>query len=194
MHRLIPIAALTALALSACGTTTDDGSGPSATESTTTTAPATGTADTAATEAAPEDEPVQAPTVLRFEATSLDGEAVDGTTYAGTPVVFWFWAPWCPTCQGEGPAVAEAADALGDDAAIVGVAGLDRDADAMASFVDRTGTDAITHLDDRDGDLYRHFGVTTQSTYVVVSPDGTTVSESGPLSAEDIAALVDDAA
>lgn len=35
-----------------------------------------------------------APAVLQFKAPLLGGGALDGTTYTGKPVAFWFWAPW----------------------------------------------------------------------------------------------------
>lgn len=38
--------------------------------------------------------PAEAPAILRFEAPLLAGGALDGTTYTGKPVAFWFWAPW----------------------------------------------------------------------------------------------------
>ncbi len=31
--------------------------------------------------------------VLQFTAKTLDGQTVEGTSYAGRPVAFWFWAP-----------------------------------------------------------------------------------------------------
>lgn len=38
--------------------------------------------------------PAEAPAVLKFQAPLLAGGALDGTTYTGKPVAFWFWAPW----------------------------------------------------------------------------------------------------
>ncbi len=36
---------------------------------------------------------VSVPEVLRFSAQLVGGGQLDGATYAGRPVVFWFWAP-----------------------------------------------------------------------------------------------------
>jgi hypothetical protein len=33
------------------------------------------------------------PDVLNFTATGLDGTAINGATFVGRPVAFWFWAP-----------------------------------------------------------------------------------------------------
>ncbi|MBC6459437.1 TlpA family protein disulfide reductase [Actinomadura sp. HBU206391] len=123
------------------------------------------------------------PAQLRFEGTTLDGRHFTGSDLAERPVVFWFWAPWCPKCASEGPDVAAVAEKYGDRVAFVGVAGLDRSKDQMRRFVSRTGTGDITQLDDRTGRLYKHFKVTSQSSYVFMTRAGSTTRDSGPLSA-----------
>lgn len=131
------------------------------------------------------------PALLRFTGTTLAGKAFDGAGLAGKPVVFWFWAPWCPKCQAEGPAVAKTAEKYGDKVAFVGVAGLDKSKEQMNQFVARTGTAGFVQLDDRSGALYKHFKVTSQSSYLFVSPDGRTGSATGPLDEGELAELVD---
>ncbi|WP_328474704.1 redoxin domain-containing protein [Actinoplanes sp. NBC_00393] len=133
----------------------------------------------------------QVPQVLTFRATTLEGTAFDGTSLAGRPVLFWFWAPWCPKCQAEGPAVAKTAERYADRVTVVGVAGLDKDRGQMAAFVDRTGTSALDHLDDRGGEIYRHFQVASQSSFVVVDADGETTTATGPLDEGELSALID---
>ena len=34
------------------------------------------------------------PEILEFQATTVAGERFDGSSYAGRPIAFWFWAPW----------------------------------------------------------------------------------------------------
>jgi thiol-disulfide isomerase/thioredoxin len=123
------------------------------------------------------------PAPLKFEGTTLDGRPFAGADLAERPVVFWFWAPWCPKCVSEGPHVADIAEKYGDRVAFVGIAGLDRDKAQMREFVTRTGTGAITQLDDHTGRLYAHFQVTSQSSYLFMRRDGKTTRESGPLDA-----------
>lgn len=125
--------------------------------------------------------PAGAPKELEFEGKTLDGKAFKGASLAGKPVVFWFWAPWCPKCIGEGPAVAKAAAKYKGQVSFVGIGGLDDSPAKLKGFVSRTGTRGVTHLDDRDGTLYSHFKVTQQSSYLFLSPDGTTSKDSGPL-------------
>ncbi|GLX97305.1 redoxin family protein [Herbidospora sp. NBRC 101105] len=130
--------------------------------------------------------------LLGFTATELDGTAFDGRSLAGKPAVLWFWAPWCPKCQAEGPAVAKAAQKYGGRVVFVGVAGLDDDKAAMERFVARTGTSGIVHLDDRTGALYRNFEVTSQSSYLILNARGGAHSAVGPLDEAELSALVDE--
>ncbi|XRQ04116.1 redoxin domain-containing protein [Actinomadura welshii] len=132
------------------------------------------------------------PEALRFEGETLAGEAFDGASLAGKPAVFWFWAPWCPKCQSEGPGVAKAAGKYGDKVSFVGIGGLDNGKSRLAEFVSRTGTDGLTHLDDRTGELYAHFKVTSQSSFVFMAPDGTTDKASGPLDEDELTRHVDE--
>lgn len=153
--------------------------------STTTERPATGSSK-------PDAPPSTAhvPEQLDFTATTLDGGSFDGATLAGTPAVLWFWAPWCPVCAREAPLIAELADQYAGQVTFIGVAGLSGDADAMHRFVDDGGVDDITHLDDRDGAVYAHFGVTQQYDIGFVAADGTVDIQTGPLSEDEITAEV----
>jgi thiol-disulfide isomerase/thioredoxin len=144
---------------------------------------------TSAASGGPAPRPV--PPLLSFTATTLDGAAFDGTSLAGRPALFWFWAPWCSKCRAEGPAVAKTAQRYAGRVTVVGVAGLDKDRDQMAAFVARTGTGDLDHLDDRGGDLYRRFRVASQSSFVVVDADGGTATASGPLDEDELSALLD---
>ena len=180
--------AAVALVLTACGTGTETPAGttpPAPTTATSTGAPSPDSSGTASAPAA------DVPALLKFTGTTLNGKAFDGTELAGSPVVLWFWAPWCPKCQAEGPAVAKTAKKYGDKVRFVGIAGLDKSKDQMAKFVDRTGTAGLVHLDDRSGALYKHFKVTSQSSYLFVSPDGRTESATGPLDDKELSALID---
>lgn len=174
-----------ALALTACGGATDDPA---------VSAPAATVSATAPTlDPVPDPTPsVEVPALLRFTATGLDGAAFDGRSLAGKPVVLWFWAPWCHKCQAEGPAVAEVARKYGDKVAFMGVAGLDRSKEAMEEFVSRTGTSGMIQLDDRTGALYKHFKVTSQSSYLIVNAEGGARSAVGPLDEAELSSLIDE--
>ncbi|MFB4278852.1 redoxin domain-containing protein [Nonomuraea sp. MTCD27] len=144
---------------------------PSSPPSSASASPSSGTASAAAV----------VPAALKFSAKTLDGQGFEGASLAGRPVVFWFWAPWCPKCRSEAPAVKAAAARYGE-VAFVGVAGLDTEP-AMKEFVQTTGTGGggIVHLSDAKGAVWTKLGVSAQSTFVFMKPDGSTRKATGPL-------------
>jgi len=124
---------------------------------------------------------------LDFTGTTLDGEPFDGNTLEGRPAVIWFWAPWCPTCRAQSATVDELADRYGGEVAVIGVGGLDsREAiEQVAAQIPH-----VTHLVDADGQVWKHFRVTAQSTYSVIAPDGEILAE-GYLDNDELIALVE---
>ncbi|MDP3892991.1 redoxin family protein [Nocardioides sp.] len=113
-------------------------------------------------------------TDLAFTATTLEGEEFDGTSLDGTPTVLWFWAPWCPTCRGQIPTVSGLGRTYDGQVDVVAVGGLDTqgEIEALAAEIDH-----VTHLVDDEGVVWKHFGVTAQSTYTVIDADGEIVHE-----------------
>ncbi|WP_188187866.1 TlpA family protein disulfide reductase [Nonomuraea sp. SYSU D8015] len=170
-----------ALLVTACGGQGEGAGNPAATA-----APHAASASSASSGPAAAEAGV--PEALKFSATTLDGKAFQGESLAGKPVVFWFWAPWCPKCMSEAPHVKAAAAEYGD-VAFVGVAGLDTEA-AMKEFVQRTKTENFPHLSDEKGAVWTKLGVSQQSTFVFMKPDGTTAKASGPLGKEQLDDLV----
>jgi hypothetical protein len=59
---------------------------------------------------------------------------------------------------------------FGSDVKIIGVPGSD-DLGSLRSFVDDTGTGAVTHITDND-EIWRAFEVRRRQTYVFVTADG----------------------
>ncbi|MEV0999475.1 redoxin domain-containing protein [Nonomuraea sp. NPDC050202] len=194
MTRIRAVAAVVAAGLltAACGAAGDAGGGAApapaavtpATSAPPTSAPPTSAPATSEPATAASRGQANVPETLRFTATTLDGQPFDGSSLAGKPVVFWFWAPWCPKCQSEAPAV-KAAAAKYADVAFVGVAGLDGEA-AMKDFVRRTGTGGFVQLSDEKGAVWTRLGVSQQSTFVFMKPDGSTGKASGPLGSDDL--------
>jgi thiol-disulfide isomerase/thioredoxin len=128
---------------------------------------------------------------LDFRATTLDGSPFDAATLTGTPVVLWFWAPWCTICRAEAPDVAEAAAEYAGRATFLGVPGLGEVAD-MREFVADTGTGGLTHVVDADGSLWQRFGVVSQPAYVFVGADGTVQAFGDSLDPESLRQSADD--
>jgi thiol-disulfide isomerase/thioredoxin len=115
-----------------------------------------------------------APGVLSFTGRTLDGEPFDAATLAGRPALLWFWAPWCATCAAQAGSVTNIEQEYGDRLGILGVAGMGSTAD-MHEFVTDLGVGTVPNLDDGAGVLWRRFGITEQSTYVLLDRAGSVV-------------------
>ncbi|WP_336923349.1 redoxin domain-containing protein [Aquipuribacter sp. SD81] len=135
--------------------------------------------------------PTGVPPALDFTATTLDGATFEGASLAGAPTLLWFWAPWCTVCAREAPEVAELAAEYEGRANVVGVAGLSRDAEAMAAFVERGGLEDVVSLADLDGTLYTRFGVASQYDSVILDAEGVPMLVSGPVPVDGLRAELD---
>ncbi|WP_285596453.1 redoxin domain-containing protein [Actinomycetospora sp. NBRC 106378] len=120
---------------------------------------------------------------LSFSSTTLSGAPFDGKSLAGKPVVMWFWAPWCPTCNAEAPGVARIASQH-PGVTFIGVAALDQ-VPAMKAFQAKYGL-TFTQLADTDTSVWRHFGVTQQPAYAFIAPSGAVQVVKNGLSEEDL--------
>jgi thiol-disulfide isomerase/thioredoxin len=154
LARIVAVLAATALALAAC----------------TGNAPAAPDPGEASPIAALESEP-PADDSPGFTAVTLDGGEIHTSSFAGTPVVLWFWAPWCTICQAEGPGLAEIAAEFDGQVQFVGVAGQGT-IEEMEKFVADTGTGDLVHMVDEDGSIFRRFGVVATPSHGFVTSDG----------------------
>lgn len=127
------------------------------------------------------------PPTLTFTARTVAGADFNGASLAGKPVVLWFWAPWCPTCAGQANGVKATAEQLAGKVNVVGVGGLD-DETAMRRFITEWKLDAVPHLSDEAGTVWKKFGVTSQSTFVLLDSRGTVVRKA-VLKGEDLPGL-----
>jgi thiol-disulfide isomerase/thioredoxin len=115
---------------------------------------------------------VKVPEQLRFTAKTLDGKDFSGVSLAGKPAVLWFWAPWCPRCQGEAEDIAAAAKETAGRVNFVGVAAQDQ-VPAMREFVRNYGLGSFPHLADTDAAVWKRFGVVEQPAHAFITADGT---------------------
>jgi thiol-disulfide isomerase/thioredoxin len=170
---VVLLAAVSVLAVGACGTTekpAESTAGPSPTASI---APTASTGSTASPQ--PGASATAVPSTLAFAAKTLDGQDFAGSSLSGRPVVLWFWAPWCTKCRAAAPDVVKAAQRV----TVVGVPGLSDDRGSMRDFVAGTKTGGFTHLGDGSGEVWKRFGVTSQDVYVLLDSRGTVVHKGG---------------
>ena len=170
MRSLAALVCALSLLLSACGADTDAAPTSGTDQGTSTSTDKGGAA------VSPGDQgDAGTPAVLDFTSETVGGEPFDGADLAGKPTVIWFWAPWCPTCRAQISGVGELAATYGTDVNVVGVGSLDEQ-EAIEGFADEVSSD-VTLLTDPDGAVWRHFGVTAQSTYLVLDEHGTEQSK-----------------
>jgi peroxiredoxin len=147
--------------------------------------PATTTQPAPTTTAPATTSPAEVPETLAFQAPTVDGGNLDAATLAGDPVVFWFWAAWCPRCADFADDLRQVADEYAGRVHVVGVAGLGSGEDGMRDFVARHRLDGFPHLADDEGEVWVRFGVIEQEYLVILDSAGTVVHE-GPLTADEL--------
>jgi thiol-disulfide isomerase/thioredoxin len=116
------------------------------------------------------------PAKLQFVSTTLDGKAFKGESLADKPSVLWFWAPWCGTCQGQAAQTAKLADKYKGKVNFIGVAGLDK-TEPIRGFVKTQKVGNFPHLNDQKGEVWKKFGISQQSSYVMLDKNGKTVHQ-----------------
>lgn len=193
---MVLVSTLTALVLAGCGGGAADSGSDVAQEPS---ASPTATSSDAAPEvdASPNEdgEPGEAPSAgevpesLDFVGTTVGGDEFEGASLQGRPTLLWFWAPWCPTCRGQIPQVQGIADDYEGEVNVIGVGSLDS-SEAIADFAGDVA--GITHLEDVDGELWQRFGVTEQSSFVLLDADGTVTFEAGYGGTDELDARVGD--
>ena len=119
--------------------------------------------------------PKAASGVLGFTGKTIDGEPFDAAALAGKPALLWFWAPWCATCAAQAGSVTNVQAEYGDRLNVLGIAGMGDNAD-MHEFVSDLEVGSVRNLDDEAGVLWKKFGITEQSTYVLVDRSGKVVT------------------
>src|SRR6478609_4700106 len=117
---------------------------------------------------------------VNFTGTTLSGAPFNGDSLQGKPAVLWFWTPWCPFCNAEGPSVSSVA-AANPKVTFVGVAARS-DVAAMQDFVSKYNLN-FTNLNDADGSIWARYNVPWQPAYVFYKSDGTSTFVNNPTSA-----------
>jgi thiol-disulfide isomerase/thioredoxin len=77
-------------------------------------------------------------TIWDFTGDTLEGSSFDGAQLAGKPAVLWFWAPWCPTCRAQAPAVSRLAERYEGDVNVLSVGGLGELVSCVGSSLEKS--------------------------------------------------------
>ncbi len=140
------------------------------------------------------------PVVDRQEApvlagTTLSGDEVSTADFAGTPIVVNVWGSWCAPCRAEAPHLVEAAEQLGDRAALLGLNTRDLDAAPALAF-ERAFDITYPSIFDPDGELLLGFGQLPPKAIpstVVIDADGRVAARVlGQVDAKTLVGIVGD--
>ena len=126
-----------------------------------------------------------------FRLPLLGGGTTGLSAYKGKPVILLFWAPWCPTCNGEAPGWERAYDeAQAKGVAMLGIGLLDG-RQACRGFVARYHL-TFPNAYDADGRVAKAYGFTYQPYWAVISRAGVLVRhEYGPASQAELRTTID---
>jgi peroxiredoxin len=108
---------------------------------------------------------------LDFTGRTLDGKTFNAASLQGRPVVLWFWAPWCATCAQEADTLSKVAPRYKGKVDVIGVAGMGEE-DEMHKFVSDYKLTGFPQIADGAGDIWKRFGITEQSVYVLIDRSG----------------------
>lgn len=150
------------------------------------------------TSAPPAEDPTveSSPTGDLATAPSVEFETFDGDVrrladfHAETPVVVNFWASWCPPCVAEMPEFEEVHQQFASRVTLLGINTQDT-AEKARELAEQTG---VTYplAWDPDGDLFAAFSVFSMPSTFVVDTDGRIVDRhSGPLTGDDLVAMIE---
>jgi thiol-disulfide isomerase/thioredoxin len=126
--------------------------------------------------------------LYNFTAKTTGGKIFLGKSLEGKATVLWFWAPWCTICRGESPDLVALAQSYKGTINLVGVAGLGPIND-MKGFIKDTHTGNFLHLADVSGDIWNHFQIVSQPSFVFIRKSGVAYRIVGSMSKSDLFAM-----
>lgn len=110
--------------------------------------------------------------MIDFTLTSLDGQTVSLSDYAGRIVFLNFWATWCVPCQKELPALQQFQSEQPPDGAAILAINVMEAPDLVAGFLNEYDASHLTVLLDTEGKAYDSYGVFNLPTTYVIDRQG----------------------
>ncbi len=104
----------------------------------------------------------------------MDGEgdfALATLAGADRPTLLWFWAPWCPVCNGEAPKIERMAAESNDEMTVVAIGGRDQAANGPA-FVEQHGLRSPMLLFDEPMAAWEAYAIPGQPVAVLLDREG----------------------
>lgn len=125
--------------------------------------------------------------MIDFTLTSLDGETVSLSDYAGRVVFLNFWATWCVPCEKELPAFQQFQANQPPDGAVILAVNFGEGTDKITPFLNDHAVDNLTVLLDPDGSAADRYGVTgLPATFVIDERGIVRYPKYGPVTVADL--------
>lgn len=122
---------------------------------------------------------------------TFEGEATSIHAFLGQPLVINFWASWCAPCVAEMPAFEQVHQDVSGQVRFLGIDTQDGIVPAQR-LIEQTG---VTYdlVRDPQAEAFRAFGIRGMPSTFFVSAEGEVLRRhTGPLTAEDLRALIDE--
>lgn len=130
--------------------------------------------------------------IIDFALTSLTGETVSLSDYAGRIVFLNFWQTTCIPCREELPAFEAFQAAQGADGAVVLAVNIQESPDQITPFLEQYGGASLQILLDRNSDVATSYGIFAMPTTYVIDGSGiVNYIKLGEMTAGDLAAYVE---
>lgn len=155
--------AAVALGLAACGGADETGQ-----------ASATSAAPAAVADAPVPPADPDSPRLPDVTVTEIDGGGdvrLSSLAPSKKPLLIWFWAPHCPTCNAEAPSVEQFSKDHAKELTVVGLGAQDS-LEQAEDFVDEHGVKTPQMLYDASFASWEHFGINGQPAAILVDRDG----------------------
>ena len=117
------------------------------------------------------EESASAPT---FRGKDLDGKEYVLEQFGGSHLVLYFWATWCPACRADTGSMKKVAAAFKPKGVQFLSVSLDRDENALRSFVKENNFEYPVIFDGKgwDNAVAQKFGIVSTPTFIVIDPQG----------------------
>ena len=102
-----------------------------------------------------------------FNVELIDGSRFALSQYSGEPVLFHFWATWCPVCDLQKGSV----ESIAEDYAVVSIASWSEGEAEVKSYMQENGLTFPVMLDE-SGQLAQSFGLKGVPASFILSPNG----------------------
>lgn len=103
-----------------------------------------------------------------FSATTLSGQTIRLSDFAGQPVLIHFWATWCPICEFSRDGI----ESIAQDYAVLNIATQSGDRENLLTYAQQHGQNPDHIVLDPDGEIFKLYGARAVPADFIVNRQG----------------------